>query len=512
MLLFTNPLFTIQSRQYFLFDYDGQSLNPMTLWTSPIFKRVITIHPIKNLNNMLSLHHFYKTLEFESDYKNLHQMADYLNDLCKQLPPYASPPLSASAGCNLTFHPQLTYFNQSSKLSHQAPSGNVVHRERVPFYLRPVDRYDLQPWTRFNDTIIQEMNLFAPEHAPQASLKGEIYHVLSMLMPYIRSQFTLQTMNIKHILDGYTRFNPHLGREYIFSLKLTAGETKPPIYQKYHVVREIEPQISVVNVRVSPPSHTVNVILPLAEVNANFTEFLKSYAHVGLQYSVNKLHLVVVVFSDENAKLVETVLNDFTVNTFPLSTTLTKAQGLYNNLRAFDIGMAVLEDEKALVLLTDVNLRFAPGFFRRCRSNTELGKRAYFPMPFMSYQSNSTTFSDGSLPHISADKGQWDFYNFGSACLYKQDYDRVRGVHKRQHAWELFESVSASHLDVMQAPEPGLFWTWGVERPCHNLTMEHQKDICLEMKKGRAHEQGELAQYLEGLESRKDSFLANTIF
>ena len=101
---------------------------------------------------------------------------------------------------------------------------------------------------------------------PQASLKGEIYHVLSMLMPYIRSQFTLQTINIKHILDGYTRFNPHLGREYIFSLKLTAGEIKPPIYRKYHVVREIEPQISVVNIRVSPPSHTVNVILPLAEV------------------------------------------------------------------------------------------------------------------------------------------------------------------------------------------------------------------------------------------------------
>lgn len=478
-------------------------MNPVTLWTTPSFRNLITIHPLKQPGNMLSVHHFYKTLDLEEDYESLHKMADHLNKVCKQLSPHVAPPLSVSAGCDLQLHPRL---NKSSQLNHQgvSPSGYLVHRKEVPFYLKPVDMFDVQFWTRFNDSSVQKMDAVSPEFSPHGSFMAEVRHVLGMLRPYIRTHHDQRDVEIKHLVDGYTRFNPHLGREYILTLQLSvAGIYK---YTRYHVVREIGPQVSVVDLPLVYPNPTVNVILPLEHVDGSFIEFLKSFGNVGLKYGPNIVHLVVVVFTAENADLAETTLRHFTSKTFPLSTTIATGAGDYNGLRAYDIGMATLQGPSSLAFLASVKLRFAPGFFRRCRSNPELGRRVYYPTAFWLYESEHNHTADGTVPVIAAWRGQWAHYDFSMACIYKKDYDSVGGYHGKKYAVDLFEAIAGSHFDVMKAPEPGLFVFWG-ERHCRKLSSPRRKKICINLKQRDQFEQVELADYLGGLGAIENNFI-----
>ena len=211
----------IQSRKYFIFDYHGDILRPLTLWTKPHFRELITVHPVKDPNNMRSLHHFFTTLEFESKYEELNGLVGYLNDLCETLPPHVAPPRSASTGCDLKLHPHLAYFNSSSIFNYigTAPGNYIVPQTQVPFIHNPRNKFDLSPWIRFNNSLVQEIAGFSPQHSPYTSFRSEMTHLLNQITPFIASQYTSFPPVDTKIIDGYTRFNPHLGREYLLSFK-----------------------------------------------------------------------------------------------------------------------------------------------------------------------------------------------------------------------------------------------------------------------------------------------------
>ena len=505
----------LQSRQYFLFDYTGTTLNPVTLWTHPSLQHLITVHPVKLPANMLSVHHFYKSLEFQARYETVEKMAGELNRLCRDLQPHVAPPLSASAGCDLKLHPHLAYFNASSKFNHAgaAPSGFLVKRSKVPFYLKPVDKFDVQYWTHFNDSVVQDVNsVGSPESSIPGSLQAEVIHALELLRSSIQTEYAPTPVKISSLLDGYARFNPHLGREYIFTLKLSRGHAFPNVYRSYHVIREIGPQVGVVSLPTIPSTLSVNVILPLPKVDGSLTEFLRSLAQVGLKHSNNAIHLVLVVFSEGASQLAESALSRFSSDTFPISASIAVSRGdPLDVLRAYDVGVASLEDEYSLVFLSDLNVRFGTGFFRRCRSNPELGRRVYFPTPFRLYQSHFSNISDVtstvSSPARSPWTGQWAFYDFRMLCIYKRDFESLGGFGGAKYSVDFFERVLGSPLDVMQAPEPGLFQVW-TQRQCKDLGSSRRRQICREMRSKLGQiQQVELADYLGELGSKEASIL-----
>ena len=518
--------FFLQSRWYFVYDYSGEALNPVSLWTKSSFRNLISLHPIKDPQNMLSVHHFYKTLELEEAYKELHESAEYLNQLCKRLAPHVAPPLSTSAGCYVKLHPpQLTRYNESSKMggggggggggNPSSTSWRLIHRESVPFFLKPTSKFDVQYWTHFNDTRVQDITSasFAPEFSPQGSLLAEIRHALRALRPYMRAQHAPRKVEIKHVVDGYLRFNPHLGREYRLTLKLAVDESTT-VYKRYHVVREIGPLVSVVDLPLVHSSQVIHVILPLQQVGRAFTEFLKSFQQVGLKHKENALRLVLVVSSRSLQEQAEKAMREFAgKGEVPLSVTIaanTASQS--SHLKAFDAGMATLEDDRSLALLASTRLRFGPGFFRHCRANSELGKRVYFPVPFWLYRfDNYTEFLDGRAPPLTSWMGQWANYDFTVACIYKRDYEAVGGYHDAKYTVDLFNAVAASHYDVVQAPEPGLFKAWPPTK-CSELASEKRRRICADLKRRSSFEQAYLADYLVELSAIHENILSKNYF
>lgn len=212
-----------------------------------------------------------------------------------------------------------------------------------------------------------------------------------------------------------------------------------------------------------------------------------------------------VVFSQVLANEVESQLQTLISNTLPASASVVRVDGVYSYHKAVHEGVHSLQEEDSLVFIADVNLRFGPGFFRRCRLNSEMGKRVYYPVAFQLYDLNFKAYSHNSLPPLSPEKGRWDPQYFNHLCIYKRDFVIVGGYGDRQHSLQLFKAITRSHLDTMQAPEPGLFRTWTTKR-CRDLQQNNMK-TCLDLKRARLFDQSERADYLGELKNIRNSIL-----
>lgn len=456
---------------------------------------------------MRSLHHFFKSLEFKESYDRLRDMVDYINELCRLLPPSVAPPLSASVGCNLQLHPHLSRINSTSVYSHlgYTPGGTLLIKDHPPLIHNPRNKFDLLLWTRFNNSQLQEVYGPTPQHVPAPSFRSEMTHVLNVVQSHLQTQLGTKAAKISHVLDGYTRFDPHIGREYLLTVKvLTNGVS--PLYKKFHLVRQVTPDISLVEERISLSTPTIHVILPLTRVNSKFKDFLLSYGDVGLRYKENKIRLVVVVFDQSEADTAQKILDDFTRKTFAASVTLITANRVDNRLNAVEVAMATLRSGNSLVFLADVDVRFSSGFFRRCRSNTVLNHRVYFPVAFWLYN-RPTLFDSHQPPPLSPTNGEWGYHNFWLVCLYKEDYDKIGGYKNSKYTVELFERASASReLEVMQAPDPGLYHLWNL-KGCRELRSS-RRGLCTRLSQAGVGgvEKPDVAEYVGEMMSIKNPF------
>ena len=453
---------------------------------------------------MMSLHHFYKSLEFQKSYDDLYQTVSDLNKLCNLLPPGAAPPLLASVGCNLTLHPQLSPLNSSSAYGHlgYTPGGRLLIKDHQPVLHNPANKFDLSPWIRFNNSRTQEVFGSAPEHAHLPTFRSEMLHILNVLQSYVQVRLGTKTAQISHVLDGYSRFDPHIGKEYLLSVKVLTNGGYPQ-YKKFHLVRQVTPDLSLVEEHISLSSPTVHVILPLAKVDQRLQNFLASYGDIGLRYKENKIHLLVVVYSEEGAERVKKIVEDFTKTTFPAEVTIVTAIGADNRMRGVEVAMETLQSGNSLVFLADVDVRFSSGFFRRCRSIAVLNHRVYFPVAFWLYKS-PRSFNPHRPPKISSGAGEWAYQNFWLACLYKADFDSIGGYKNARYTVELFERASSSHqLEVMLAPDPGLYHMWSA-KSCSELRSSSKRDLCSRM--GQEVERPDAAEYEGEMMALKNQF------
>jgi len=380
----------------------------------------------------------------------------------------------------------------------------VLLKDKVPFYLRPRDRFDIYPWVRFNNTLIQPVYGIAPEHSPSESMQAELINVFERLQTYLRSRFPSSVVSVSRIIDGYMRFNPHLGREYLLTIKLDQNG-KSPMYHRYHLIRELGPAMSVINLPSAPSSVTVNVILPLQKVGTSFREFLQSYIYSGVEHSKNKMHIVLVVFPTVSADEVKAQVRYLNSNSHPVSASVVMVDEEYDFHRGIQSGVKSLSENNGLLFLADVNLRFGSDFFRRCRYNSQLEKRVYYPVAFQLYDWSFKGYSVHSNPPLSADTGRWDAQHFSHLCIYKKDYVKIGGYEENQNSRGLFKAITTSYLDVFQAPDPDLFRTWTSKR-CKDLE-ESKAKTCLNLKRAGLFEQAERADYLKDLKMLRSKIL-----
>ena len=457
----------MQSRLKFHTDYSGDSLRPLGLWSKPVFREIVSLHPVKDQRNMLSIHHFYKTLEFERQYEELFDLMSYTNDLCRSLPHHLVPPAFVSTGrCNL----QISFGGGEGGGGRMGQGGNYLVNRSTAVFSNPTDIYDDEThWKFFNRTSLFDIGGVSPRRPLSSSLQAELKHMEGLLRKYFLRMPDFRDFNMDEVLHGYVRFLPVTGREFRLRVKLSNKLEKNRVrFISVRLLRQLSQETAV---SVEPTqTRPIHVILPLLIVDDRFREFLRNFVEQGLRKGIT-LSLVIVIFSEMNADLVEGIVKQLTRGFPKAVVTIAISEGQFSLPSAVETGMSVLSNSD-IAFVTDINTRIRQDFWSRCRDNTRLGKQVYFPTPFSAYISNPKTSlvnSSSSYP-INHWTGQWAFYSRKNFCVVKRDYLRVGGFKDASFSSYFYQRLldSGGELEVFQGPDPGLYRLWPA-RTCSSL-------------------------------------------
>ena len=186
-----------------------------------------------------------------------------------------------------------------------------------------------------------------------------------------------------------------------------------------------------------------------------------------------------MVFSEKDANEAEEVVKSETKGFPGTVVTIAVAVGEFYFPRAVEIGMSVIKDDSDLVFVAEVSMRMTQEFWLRCQMHTHLRKQVYFPIPFWIYESDRSwkELNETRSYLIDPWTGKWVPYTFKPFCVRKLDYVSVGGYKDARFSSDFFQRVSRSHLEVFQAPDPGLVQYWS-PRTCSNIVSAWRRQAC----------------------------------
>ena len=340
--------------------------------------------------------------------------------MCSALPDHMAPPPLVTASCDLNTH---TLPNH-----HGNNLGVIV--EKLPVINRPLNKFDMLPWKQFNSTHIHDVGSSVKVYPLPPTLRTELSTALTALG------------ESGDVVNGYVRYNPVLGREYLVTLSMPKGERN-----SYRMFRPLTPTLSML--RNSLTESTVHTLLPLSHVSLSLNKFVLSYA----KFAGSDNHLVVVVPTATMQQAVRDLIGQLTHN--KLRVTVLVCSEEFNYKTYLEVGVASLHGDNNLLFVADNRVRFGHEFFVRCRDNSVLSERAYFPIPFSSMDVNPWA-------------GVWREGVHRLVCLYAGDYNKVSGRGDTHQVDELWERLVRDGVEVMMAPDPGLMLEWA-DKGCEGV-------------------------------------------
>ncbi|KAL9954159.1 hypothetical protein ACROYT_G041660 [Oculina patagonica] len=313
---------------------------------------------------------------------------------------------------------------------------------------------------------------------PHRAVKNEINILLEKTKELVneeaRKNQNIKKLKVQKLKHGYRRIHPLYGVQQIVEVLVNGkiqrnnpyGETKiyytsqrRRLYTQQpfgNLVYKTEPVDSM------PPY--VHFIVPLAERLETFRRFMKNFELVCLK-TLQRVKLVVAYSSHVSSSHEHKVIMKEYQDKYP-EAVLIWLDVAGNFSRGIALSLAADKfDQTALLFLCDVDLIFNSEFIDRCRMNTALGKRVYFPIMFSQFDPD-LTYKNKIKPDthftINKDAGIWRWYSYGPACIYHQDLDAVGGFDTSIKGWgwedvDLFERfVNHTEIEVFRAADPGL--------------------------------------------------------
>ena len=470
-------------------DYGSDALNPSTLWSDPIFKEIITVHPVKQPRNLYSIHHFYQVLEFQKTQRLLQELQTNVAALCKKLPPNLAVPWKATDTCEVKKLPQ--------EVTATLPTSGLtfVPRTTLPKISNPKSMFEIPLWKHFSATHLEDISDLVPQQGISDSFRADVSHLVTLLENYINHDSNNSELNPVEVVDGYSRYSTELGQEYILDVRFVDADGEfDTVHKRVRLIRPLGREIVIIPEK-SNPTATVNVIVPVHSVDDRFRTFMAAYEVACLQEDENA-HLVLSVMGEgDNLYNVQSVIANYTKKYPKFRVMILAGKGNFSAADALELGMSVL-GKKELAFLANVSLQIHTSFFNTCRKNAILGEKIYFPIPFSSW--NDPELS----PLISKWSGEWSVYDRQFACLYKDDYKSLGDDLET----DLFRRTIKSKLEVMQAPEPRLTQTFSQET-CGVISDQQKRAVCLQARSAGSMDHVQLSQYVYELNRQKHSSL-----
>lgn len=485
-------------RSLLLYDYDSLALNPNTLWSSSKLRQAISIHPVKNPDNMHAVHHFYKTLDMQKlqNEKRLAQMTSV--QTCQQLPqnlrndnPTCKPPPSS---CE-----QLP-----------DPVCQMVPRSSLPPIYRPQNLEEIPIWLHFDYRYIHQVDMNVPRLLLGGEMAKDVEAVTRQAVQILVKRG--REVNFERVVNGFVRYDGLRRREYIVDMLFSTYNSTRMLTKRLSIVQPLTGKYQI-QPQGSRDGERLFLVVPLFNVQSRFSAFMVKYENTVLKIRQNLqlLHLWLVVFGSDDVEHIREVLESYQQKYPTAQFTIIEGKGGFARGLAIHQGISVLKDS-SLIFICDVDLDIHPDFFQRCAKNTIKGKRVYYPMFFKLYNEKyiSDNVTEPPVVEMTRKQGHWASYSYGMLCIYKSDYVASGGFNTGIQGWggedvDLYEKVIKAGIEVLRTPDPGLVHRWHPKR-CRSDLDKTQYTDCMYSKAENFADREELSIFVKKLE--KQVFLA----
>ncbi|KAL9954154.1 hypothetical protein ACROYT_G041655 [Oculina patagonica] len=334
---------------------------------------------------------------------------------------------------------------------------------------------NIEKWDMFTSkSLYGDNNLKLPRGTLKIEATNSLEKTKELVDEEARKNQNIKHLKVQKINHGYRRIHPLYGLQQIVEVTVNgkiqsndpSGSTKITYTSQRRLYYTQQPFGNLVYktepVDGMPPY--VHFIVPLAERLETFRRFMKNFELVCLR-KLQRVKLVVAYSSFVSSSLEHEVIMKEYQYKYPQAE-LIWLDVAGNFSRGIALSLAADKfDHTALLFLCDVDLIFNSEFIDRCRMNTALGKRVYFPIMFSQFDPE-LTYKNKIKPDthftINKDSGIWRSYSYGPVCIYHQDLDSVGGFDTSIKGWgledvDLFERfVNHTEIEVFRAADPGL--------------------------------------------------------
>ncbi|XP_061613584.1 chondroitin sulfate glucuronyltransferase [Phyllopteryx taeniolatus] len=449
------------------------------------FREAFTVHPVSEPNLMYRLHKRFSQLELDLTYAQIQDLQMQIGNLSELMPEGAAG-LTWPVGINAPFKPRT--------------------------------RFEVLNWDYFT-----EEHMFAcAEGSPKCELRGadraDVGAVLEVALERLNARYQPRLRFLKRrLLNGYRRFDPTRGMEYVLDLALEAYTQKghsQVIAKRVHLLRPLS-AVEIIPMPYVTEATRVQLILPItAQEREHVAAFLDTYAANVLDTHDNALLTVLFVYDPFEAQRVsredvfagakaavgeaEKRYPDVKIPWISVKTEVP------SQVKLMDV-ISKKHPVDTLFFLASVWTEVNADFLNRCRMNAISSWQVFFPVHFQEFNPAVVQQPSASPNADSLRDGHFDRRVFDEACFYNADYmsTRAKMAADALDNEELLESMDVydvfvrySGLHVFRAVEPALVQKY-VQRQCNPRFSEDIYHRCV-------------LSNLEGLGSR--SHLAMALF
>lgn len=458
---------------------------------SPQFKNAFTVHPVTEPNLMYRLHKRFSQIELEWTYGQIQQLQMQINNL-SDLTPEGKSGVTWPIGINPPFKPRT--------------------------------RFEVINWEYFTDEHIYSCVDSSPKCEIRGADHADVAAVLDIAVERLNERYQPQLrFQKRRLLNGYRRFDPTRGMEYMLDLALEAYTQKghsQVIVKRVNLLRPLS-AVEIIPMPYVTEATRVQVILPVTAQDQDYvSNFLDMYVMNTLDTHDNVLLTFLFIYDPFDAQRVSQT--DVFAGIKAMIGEVEKRYGdvkipwisvkteVPSQVKLMDI-ISKKHPVDTLFFLASVWTEVNADFLNRCRMNAISNWQVFFPIHFQEYnpavvyRDQQPSAASSSFSSESLRDGHFDRHVFDEACFYNADYmtARTKMAADILDNEELLESMDVydifvrySGLHVFRAVEPALIQKY-VRRVCNPRFSEDIYHRCV-------------LSNLEGLGSR--SHLAMALF
>jgi len=302
--------------------------------------------------------------------------------------------------------------------------------------------------------------------------------------------------------NGYRRFDPQRGMDYILDIILVASSVPFPsdfdpnsntpsklkTIELSHRLQVLKPlsHVEIVPMPYVTETSRVNILLPVQDHNKHLFKGYLEFFDQNILVTKEKAQLTVIfVYSSEAAKQLELRVDIYAEQKIMLDELEKKYPSVdktdnkkripwmsvktdnYNSIKIVDvISKTKRFPPESLFFLSSVAVRITGEYLNRCRMNTISNWQVFFPIPFSAF--NPDLIYDASKNEtppknieIKANSGHFDIYSYDDICFYHSDYSKARNLMKSDNEDDIYGMfVEKSDLHVFRAVEAALKRVW----------------------------------------------------